>query len=263
MLTEVGARIRRYEPGSAMRPHLHGDASLSIVVGGDYLECIRSSERHYAAGYVAFCPAGTMHAQQFGASGARQIIVEPEHDWLAWLSDRLNLGEAPYGHAGEFQQLGSRLVHELTQTDEFSALAQEGMILEIIAAFGRFAGSQTAKPPAWLSVARDFIHAHACAPLSTAQIARAAGRHEIHLAREFRRYYGSSIGNYLRRLRVEKAASLLAQSREDITGIALRCGFASHSHLCRVFRAQYGVTPSEYRTRHKLWPASLRSDRAR
>jgi AraC family transcriptional regulator len=252
MLGESGARICRYEPGSAMQPHLHGDASLSIVVGGDYLERIGRSERRYASGYIAFCPAGMMHAQQFGGTGARQIIVQPQPDWLAWLSHHLNLDEAPYKHSGQFHQLGSRLVHELTQKDEFSALAREGMILEIVAEFGRFTGTHAPKPPVWLAAARDFIHAHACAPLSMAQIARAAGRHEIHLARQFRRYYGASIGNYLRRLRIEEAATLLAQSREDITPIALRCGFASHSHLCRVFRAQYGVTPSEYRRRHKL-----------
>lgn len=251
MLGESVARVCRYEPRSGMLPHLHEEATLSVIVGGEYLERIGSAERRYAAGYAAFCPAGTMHAQQFGGSGARQIIVEPQQDWLAWLSDRLNLDEAPYGHSGEFHRLGSRLVHELTQKDEFSAVAQEGMILEIVAAFGRFADSQMPKPPAWLSTARDYVHAHAYAPQSMAQIARAAGRHEIHLAREFRRYYGASIGNYLRRLRVEEAARLLVQSHEDITPIALRCGFASHSHLCRVFHAQYGLTPSEYRRRHK------------
>jgi AraC family transcriptional regulator len=235
-----------------MLPHLHEDASLSIIVGGDYLERIGSAERRYAAGYIAFCPAGTMHSQHFGTAGARQIIVQPQKDWLAWLSDRLNLDEAPFGHSGEIHHLGNQLLHELMQEDEFSALAREGTILEIIAAFGRLAGAQTSRPPGWLTAARDFIHAHAYEPLSMARIARAAGKHEIHLAREFRRYYSASIGNYLRRLRIEEAARLLAQSHEDITGIALRCGFASHSHLCRVFRAQYGLTPSVYRRRHKL-----------
>jgi AraC family transcriptional regulator len=101
-----------------------------------------------------------------------------------------------------------------------------------------------------LKAAREFIHDHAFSPISVAEIAQAAGRHEIHLAREFRRRFGVSIGAYLRRLRTEEAARLLERPQADITDVALSCGFASHSHLCRVFRAHFGVTPSHYRSRH-------------
>ena len=80
-----------------------------------------------------------------------------------------------------------------------------------------------------------------------ARIARAADRHEIHVAREFRRFYGTSVGAYQRRLRVEKAAQMLAAAKLSISEIALDCGFASHSHLCREFKSRYGVTPSRYR----------------
>jgi len=148
--------------------------------------------------------------------------------------------------------LGVRLLHELANDDEFSAIAREGIVLEVLAAFARAGDARAPKPPVWIERARDFIHAHAFAPVSMMQIAKAAGRHEIHLAREFRRHFGVSIGTYLRRLRTEEAARLLAQTREGITAIALRCGFASHAHLCRVFRAHYGTTPSQYRARHSL-----------
>lgn len=251
MLAENNLRLRNYTPQSAMRPHIHRDATLSLVVSGDYVERVGRSERGYAAGYVAFCPAGVPHAQEFGEAGARQIILEPQQEWLAWLAGRTDLNRAPYTSSGELRQLGSRLLHELANEDEFSGLAREGIVLEVLAAFARTADSRAAKPPAWLAAARDFVHAQAYSPLSMVQIARAVGRHEIHLSREFRRYYRTSVGTYLRRLRAEEAARLLAQSREDITGIALRCGFASHSHLCRVFRTQYGLTPSEYRARHR------------
>jgi AraC family transcriptional regulator len=133
--------------------------------------------------------------------------------------------------------------------DDFSGVASEGIVLEMIAAFGRNGIERAAKPPAWLSKAHDFVRENAHAPLSMKQIARAAGRHEIHLAREFRRHFGVSIGAYLRQLKTGRAADLLLHTKADITEIALRCGFASHSHLCRVFKAHFGVTPSQYRAR--------------
>jgi len=76
---------------------------------------------------------------------------------------------------------------------------------------------------------------------------RAAGRHEIHLAREFKRYFGVSVGSYLRQARIERAADLLRNTSSNITDIALRCGFANHAHLCRVFKAYFAMSPSQYR----------------
>jgi AraC family transcriptional regulator len=162
----------------------------------------------------------------------------------------MDLESAPYSGSPELRQLGGRLLCELANEDEFSCFAREGLALEVLAAFARVSDTRAPKPPAWLETARDFIHANVSASLSLAQVAKAAGRHEVHLAREFRRYFGTSIGAYMRALRTEQAARLLSQTREGITEIALRCGFASHAHLCRMFRAQYGTTPSQYRARH-------------
>ncbi len=50
-----------------------------------------------------------------------------------------------------------------------------------------------------------------------------------------------------RRLPVERVARLLLRPRSSIGEIALECGFSSHAHLCREFKAHYGVTPSRYR----------------
>ncbi len=87
--------------------------------------------------------------------------------------------------------------------------------------------------------------------LIMAQIAREAGRHEIHLAREFRRFFGIPVAAYLRRLRIEQAERLLLKPQIPIGEIAQSCGFASHSHLCREFRSHFGVAPSEYRSRSR------------
>jgi AraC family transcriptional regulator len=252
MLAENSLRLRGYEPGSAMLPHMHRQTSLTLVIGGDYLERIGRSHRRYKTGVAAFCPAGMLHAQEFGAAGARQIIIEPQAECLDCLAETLHLDEAPYGSSPELDRLGGRLLQELSNDDDFSCLAREGLVLEVLAAFARVSDSRTQRPPVWLETARDFIHANVCVPLSVAKIAKVAGRHQIHLAREFRRYFGSSIGCYQRSLRTQEAARLLCETCEDITHIALRCGFASHAHLCRVFRAHYGATPSQYRARHSV-----------
>jgi AraC family transcriptional regulator len=252
MFTETGLRIVTYHSCVAMAPHVHDEPSFGIVVNGGFHERIGTNERAYKRGHIGFCPAGMIHSQQFGAGGARQLIFTPKAEWLDYLADcKLKLGDAPYVGSDAIGRLADRLLDESRNADAFSIAAREGILLEIIAFFGR--GTENPRdrnPPAWLVAARDFIHENGLAPLSMATIAKAAGRHEIHLAREFRRYFGMSVGGYLRRLRIEHAARLLRQPDMTISEIALDCGFASHSHLCREFKAQFGVTPSEFRTRN-------------
>jgi AraC family transcriptional regulator len=253
MFSSTDLRMAQYAPLAAMPPHSHDDASFGVIVGGDFVERIGKSERRYESGFVTFGPAGVTHSQQFGADGAKQIIITPDDAWLDYLADcRMPLADAPFAQTADFQRLGVKLAGEMAHDDTFSAIARESIVLEIIAAFGRMgvAPSSSTQPPAWLRAARDFLRDNAGETLGMKKIARAVGRHEIHLAREFRRYFGLSIGAYLRRVRSEKAAGLLLRSRADITQIALACGFASHSHLCRVFKAHYGVSPSQYRARN-------------
>lgn len=254
MFSETGLRVSRYLPRTQMAPHQHDEVSMNIVVSGNFLECIDRVERAYVRGTASFCPAATMHSQQFGAMSVRQISFRPHASWLDYLADcKTRLDEAPHIYSTTFRHLGDRLLDEIRRDDGFSAIACEGIMLEIVAAFGRARSEVVAraKPPAWLCAAREFIHENAFASLSMIQIAHEAGRHEIHLAREFRRFFGISVGGYLRRLRIEQVEKLILGPQVPIGEIALSCGFASHAHLCRVFKAHFGVTPSDYRTRNR------------
>src|SRR5580704_14995664 len=78
-------QVSRYEPHTSMAPHNHAFASMNIIVAGEFEERIGKSERRYARGQIAFCPAGVTHSQTFGKSGARQIIFRPLESWLGYL----------------------------------------------------------------------------------------------------------------------------------------------------------------------------------
>lgn len=250
MMADTRLHVRDYPAVSLMARHAHAAATLSIVVNGGFVERLGRAERDYGRGHIAFLPAGREHAQAFGPRGARQITFEPPSEWIEYLADaRVALSDAPHTNAPVYRRLGDRLSRELCAADALSALACEGLMLEVVVAFGR--RGQTARaaatPPAWLRAARDFVHENALEPLSLSTIAEAVGRHEIHLAREFRRHFGAPVGAYQRRLRIEHAAILLCDPRRSLSEIALDCGFSSHSHLCREFKAQMGLTPSGYR----------------
>ncbi|HEY6138224.1 MAG TPA: AraC family transcriptional regulator [Thermoanaerobaculia bacterium] len=241
-------RIGDYPAGGTMAPHAHDDLSLSVVVSGGYEERIEGATAAHAPGHMLFYPAGAVHSQQFGAAGARTIIFTPPASSLDYLRDRGVPLHAPrYVAAAGIAHLAQRLFAELRTDDPFAAMAVEGLTLELVAAFVRTERAAASDaPPAWLRAARDAVRESSDETLSLAELAAKSGRHPVHLAREFRRYFGTSVGAYRRHLRLERAEAMLRTSAE-VTEVALACGFASHSHFCRAFKAAYGLTPSQFR----------------
>lgn len=247
-------QIRNYPPFHAMAPHAHDAPSMNIVLGGGFVERIGKAERHYLRGHIAFFPAGMVHSQSFGGAATRQIIFRPEASWLDELEAcGADFADAPHLNDIAFCHLGERLLREVREPDGFSVIASEGILLEIGAAFARgYVGrGRPLRPPAWLTRTRDFLHTQVFSAVRMKEVARAAGRHEVHVAREFRRFYGMSVGEYLRNLRLESAALRLFDPGADISQVALECGFNSHPHLCREFKRRFGTTPSQYRARRQ------------
>ena len=65
---------------------------------------------------------------------------------------------------------------------------------------------------------------------------------------------GKSVNQYIRELRLSKAASLIKETDLTISEIAYKVGFSSQSYFNKVFRKRYGTTPSEYKTQKEEDP---------
>jgi AraC family transcriptional regulator len=78
-------------------------------------------------------------------------------------------------------------------------------------------------------------------------LATVAGRSPWHFARAFKAEIGQSPHQYLLQRRIDRARDLLAHSKESLIDVAMKCGFASQSHMGDVFRQRLGVSPAQYR----------------
>jgi AraC family transcriptional regulator len=86
--------------------------------------------------------------------------------------------------------LATRLLEEFHREDDASALAIEGLMLELLADSSRQrAGTLERRCTAWLVRARESLNAHFVENLSLKEIAAAVGVHPVHLARTFHAQY--------------------------------------------------------------------------
>jgi transcriptional regulator GlxA family with amidase domain len=88
---------------------------------------------------------------------------------------------------------------------------------------------------------------HPEAKESLEQIAARVGMSARNLTRVFRRATGISIREYRMRLRLEHARTLLRNPSMTLEAVAAACGFADARQLRRLFRANFGHSPSRFR----------------
>ena len=98
---------------------------------------------------------------------------------------------------------------------------------------------------------QDYIEAHIQDPITLSELARAAGYSQWHAARVFKELTGKAPFEYVRALRLTKAALLLRDEQPKIVDVAFDFVFASHEGFTRAFSRQFGVSPVDYRRNPK------------
>lgn len=238
-----------YASGIRLPKHSHECACFSLMLHGAMMENYSTRTLESKPQTVAFNSAYEEHWNVISQKGARFLILEIGPD-LTRRAERQSImfKKSAVFRGGELSWLGLKLYQESVQDDEVSALAIEGLALEMIATLWRVNGrKRRGQPPGWLAQARDMIQAHFTESLSISEIATTVGVHQVHLARTFRKYHGSSVGDYVRRLRIERARLDISSSGLSLAEIALKAGFCDQGHLSRVFKRFTGMTPAKYR----------------
>jgi AraC-like DNA-binding protein len=98
--------------------------------------------------------------------------------------------------------------------------------------------------------------------ISQPEVARIAGMSTSRFRAFFKETTGWGFADYLRELRLERAARLLRESAGSVAEVAYQTGFADQSHLQRLFKARFGICPLAYRKQHRATTAKT-ADTAR
>jgi len=91
------------------------------------------------------------------------------------------------------------------------------------------------------------IQQHLDEPLPLERLAEVACFSPYHFHRVFKGMVGESVKEYVRRLRLERAASRLKLGSASVVDIALEAGYDSHEAFTRSFRNAFGRSPSRFR----------------
>jgi len=103
-----------------------------------------------------------------------------------------------------------------------------------------------------VNLAIDYVVIRIGQPLRLAEVSRAAMLSPFHFHRVFQSLVGVTLAEFVKRLRLEKALTMMAFSpdahsrRDTLITIGFKCGFSSSSDFSRCFKQRFGVAPSVF-----------------
>ena len=238
-----------YRTAAAIPNDVHREAFITYVIEGTLREKYSSGPMVSRPGGVRFLPAGVAHSTEI-ESGLRCLHVSGAPEVFDQLARQAVVPKKAAQINGlSTTWLANRLYGEFAREDSASAIAIEGLVLAILAEIARADTKQSSPPlPNWLRAATEIVESRFLERLSLASIASEVGVHYVHLSRQFHKYNHCTIGELIRRRRVQYASHLLAHSQTPLAEIALICGFSDQSHLSFLFKRYMGMSPSKFRS---------------
>jgi AraC-like DNA-binding protein len=108
--------------------------------------------------------------------------------------------------------------------------------------------SSQKKTPGWVKELKQIIQDQIDSNLNLTEVSRSLDINPSYLSREFSKHFGNlSFGEYIRKLRIEKAFELMQQDKYSLTEVAYLTGFSDQSHFTRIFKQHTGESPSAFK----------------
>lgn len=227
--------------GVTLVGHSHAAPHVILVLEGRFAD----DGRPYGTGDMRVSPAGDRHFVRFFTPATCLLVAASDAVSLPAVRERQS-GSVPLARRPPL----SRLLPLVSRPDARpTGAVWEELVSELLSAInGQRERLEAPETPPWLRELRARVASGPERAWSVALAARRAGVSREHLARSFRRHFGTSFVTYRRHQRVAAASRCLATTPSPLADIALACGFSDQSHMTRAFAECLGRTPGSWRS---------------
>lgn len=227
--------------------HFHENNYFTFILQGGVIEGNKKEIYECTTGTLLFHNWQDAHYNIASGQFTRGFHVELGAKWFESFDTINNVTEGSIRIADpRVKTLMYNILKEMKLGGDDTQLAIDALLLEIFGLLGKTRQAANSKKPKWVNRIKEMLHGstHNC---TLAQLANSLDVHPGHLSREFSRHFHTTLGEYIRSIKVQRALALLPNSDLSLTNISFECGFADQSHFIRAFRSYYHVTPLVYR----------------
>lgn len=261
--------VRAHLAPTALKPlHRHPNVwELVLVVTGSGFKTVGAHESSFSAGDAVLLPPGAPHQWTFdpddtdAAGNIGSIVVFIRDDWLhavAGLTPTFWKTLTPLFEARDSIVLNGRdrmrLNALIRRAEQESEAIRALRLLEAIHLFACAANAQhlqhakeATREEQVRGKLRIFVENNYMRPLTLEQAARSNGFSRSRFCTCFRKLTGTTFVDYVNRVRIQRACSLLSRTPLSVTEIAASVGFSDLAYFNRQFRRRMNMSPSAWR----------------
>lgn len=242
VLTEVEYQIENIDW------HYHQNAFFSFIQRGLITEVNKKGKYNYGAGTVLFQQAGEPHYNPQLKNQSAALYLEIKPAWARRLD--INLESLPKFTEiinPSIKILFHRLNLESKINDMTIPLSVEELLVNIFTGDTDEIFSKYSLAPKWIAETEEILRSEFTEKLTLEMLSRQVDVHPVHLCKYFKKFFGCTISEYIRKLRIEKSLGILLKANVSLTDIAYACGFSDQSHFTRNFKETLGTTPLYYK----------------
>jgi len=160
-----------------------------------------------------------------------------------------------FGDSSQMRGIFEALIEEYQRSGPASAAMMTALMNQCLISVLRRASQQAGGSLPWVSALDDqrlervigTILDHPERRYTLELLANVAHMSRSTFARHFERCFGRPPMDYVKEVRLRRAAQMLRLGELSVDGVAGKVGFASRSHFSRAFRLQFGCSPAQFR----------------
>jgi len=223
--------------------HYHENPYFTYLLHGKLFESNKKESYYLEPGSLLFHNWQNAHYNIKSDEFTRGFHIELNEIWFS------NYGIKAIDFEGSIdlkspliKNLMNKVFIESKINDQYSNLSIETSLITIFDSV-KETKKKSLKKPLWVKNLQELLLEEEI-DYSLKNLSSILKIHPIHLSREFSRYFGTTLGNYIRLLKLNKAFYLLTSNKFSMTEICYKCGFYDQSHFISNFKSVYKTTPS-------------------
>lgn len=223
--------------------HYHENPYFTYLLQGKLFEANKKESYYLEPGSLLFHNWQDAHYNLKPDEFTRGFHIELNEDWFSNYDIKTTDFEGSINlRSPLIKNLMNKVFVESKIDDQYSNLSIETSLIEIFKSV-KETNEKSLKRPVWVKKLQELLLEEDI-DYSLKNLSSILDIHPVHLSREFNRYFGTTLGNYIRLLKLNKAFYLLTSNKFSMTEICFKCGFFDQSHFISTFKSIYKTTPS-------------------
>ncbi len=225
--------------------HYHENPYFTYLLQGKLFESNKRESYYLESGNLLFHNWQDAHFNIKPPEFTRGFHIELNENWFLNFDIQITDFEGSINLKSPLiKNSMNKIFVESKINDQYSNLSIDTLLIGIFSNL-KEAKEKNSKNPIWAKKLQELLLEEQI-DYSLKNLSSILGLHPVHLSREFSKYFGTSLGNYIRLIKVNQAFNLIISKKFSMTEVCYKCGFYDQSHFITNFKRIYRTTPSKF-----------------